>query len=240
MAKPRRAKKRQLALAITASLAINAALLTGLAWRAHYVARLSQVQTVDLYLPPLEHQRPRTPKPPPTEKPPPIPPPVEAPPATLTGVPVTVRETAAPAPDGVATLPPEVASAPPAPLMLGCLGQPQSARGGARPKGCIDQAGRDVFEMVNRPGPPDPKAQNYAVLAPPGVAPESPVPGVKFTAGALPPSPLGGERNEVSFGVGVHFGYAADDKHFLPGQGSSIKYVFKPDEIRASDIPRPP
>ena len=44
-------------------------------------------------------------------------------------------------------------------------------------------------------------------------------------------------RDDGAIGGGISIGYGPEDKYFLPFQGSSVKHVFKPDEIYAVPTP---
>jgi hypothetical protein len=235
MTGPRKVKARQLALAISLSLAINAALLGALAWRAHHAMQLSQLEVVEVYLPPQERERARTPKsPPPRPEPePPAPPQPEAPQgvATVPGAPAGRSPLTTP-PPGTPSLPIETAAAPPAPLRLGCLAQSPSSR---RSTQCLDHVGREALALMNRPGPRDPDQANYAVLAPRGlpVAPPEIAPGVHLKAG-MPPPAIG--RDDGAVGGGISIGYDPNNKGFFPWSKTDYK-VFKPDEIYAVPTP---
>ena len=228
-------KAKRLAIAVTGSLAINAALLCGLAWREYRMTLTARMpDVVEVYLPPLVREQPRKPKPPP--EPPPPPPPVEAPQAAATAPagPAPRQPLIAPSAD-TPTMPIEAAAAPQ--LKMGCMGQAQGSRSNARQAQCMDQAGRNTFEMVNRIGPPDPRRENYAVLTPAGAVPPSPeqiVPGVHLKT-SMPAPGVG--RDDGAIGGGISIGYGPEDKYFLPFQGSSVKHVFKPDEIYAVPTP---
>lgn len=223
MAVSGKSKARRLSLAIAGSLAINGLILTGLAWRAQQARTYAEV-TVDVFLPPLDLKpSPRLPPPPPEPEPPPPPP--EPPRAPAAGAPVAAPRALATAPPAGTPAGPQVAAdagveAAEVPLKLGCLGQRTDRRDRGRGS-CVDAVTTAAAAKANQLGPPPPDQQNYAVLEPPG-PPKGP--------------PL--EPGWHWVGPALIYVYGPEDKHFLPGQGSSVKHLFKPDEIYAVPKPR--
>jgi hypothetical protein len=234
--------RSRLFIAITVSLLINITVLGFMFWRERVMTHMRREREVTVFLPKLDlapHQR--RPPPPPPELPPP---PAEPLRPAADGAPTTAPRAVTSPPSAVTQTGPQLVAEPGVEaalpgLKLGCSGRTERSLNPGERHDCwqaqvkIDPPKSGVLSS------PQQEREKYAVLAPQAPVSGPPFPGIQFSVGALTPGQLPSERYEVSIGLGgISVSYPADDKHFLPFQGSSVKHVFKPDEIYAVPKPR--
>ena len=208
-------------VAITGSLLINTVLLSFMFWREQVAHVRHETQIITLFLPRLDiaEARIHEARLPPAAPVPDLP--HETTPASPSPAPVAASPAAPAAP--ASSNPPAPASSGPAqvaeapvPLKLGCMA--------TSTRGLTAEEKRDCWKTVQVPDGfrrPGDNLENYAVLEPPG-----------------PPTGPPMEPGWHWMGPVLIYVYGPEDKHFLPGQGSSVKHVFKPDEIYAVPKPR--